>query len=363
MIQEGNRMKKKYQWIFRGLASAVAVMLMFAQAHAVDFAISGQINRAAMYVDDGSTAKWFFVDSVNSSTRFRFRGSNEFENGWKVGLLWEVEMKSNASSRVSMDDESDLGDITFEERHMDIWVEKWGILRLGQGDTASNGTAEVDLSGTALAAYSSVADVGGNFEFQKNGEGIGVTVGNTRDNFDGLSRKDRVRYDTPRWRGFFASASAEQNNQWDVAGRYAGDFGWARLAAAAGWADLGTGSASDDGTKDNEFSSSASMLFDFGLNFTVSYAFVDQDGKDPWNLFGKIGYQFLGKHAASVQYSRTKNKAVKGDKGDTFGIGYVFTPWKSVEFYGTYYLHMLDRDTGSDPDDINIGFIGARVKF
>ncbi len=30
-----------------------------------------------------------------------------------------------------------------------------------------------------------------------------------------------------------------------------------------------------------------------------------------------------------------------GDKGDTFGVGYVFTPWKSVEFYGTYYLHML----------------------
>ena len=80
-------MKKKYQWIFRGLASAVAVMLMFAQAHAVDFAISGHINRTAMYVDDGSTAKWFFVDNDNSSTRFRFTGDNEFDAGWKVGIV------------------------------------------------------------------------------------------------------------------------------------------------------------------------------------------------------------------------------------------------------------------------------------
>ncbi len=278
-------------------------------------------------------------------------------------------MKSNASSRVSMNDDSDLKDVTFEERHMDIWVQKWGTLRLGQGDTVSNGTAEVDLSGTAVAAYSSVSDVGGGFEFQKNGvtsttpAGTVLRVGNTRSNFDGLSRKDRVRYDTPRWAGFFASASIEGNSRWDLAARYAGDFGLARFAAAAGWADFGTSSDSRDGTRDWELSSSASVLFDFGLNFTASYGKIDQDAKDPWNLFGKVGYQFLKKHAASIQYSRTKNLSGSGDKGDSLAVAYVFTPWKSVEFYGSYFLHMLDLDQGSDPDDINMFMAGARVKF
>jgi hypothetical protein len=303
------------------------------------------------------------VDNANSSTRFRFRGSNKFEKGWKVGFLWEVEMKSNASSRVSMDDDSDLGDITFEERHMDIWVEKWGTLRLGQGDTASNGTAEVDLSGTAVAAYSDVPAIGGNFEFRDGDDKTGITVSNSRSNFDGLSRKDRVRYDTPRWAGFFASGSIEGNSEWDMAARYAGDFGWARFAAAAGWADYGTSSDSKDGIRDGSFSSSASLLFDFGLNFTASYAFRKQDGTDPWNLFGKVGYQFLEKHAASVQYSRTKNLSNKDDKGDSLALAYVFSPWKSVEFYGTYYLHMLDLDQGSDPDDMNMILAGARVRF
>jgi hypothetical protein len=356
-------LKKKIHWILIGLVLAAAVMVMVAPAYAVDFTISGQVNRAAMYVDDGSTAKWFFVDNDNSSTRFRFRGSNEFENGWKIGFLWEVEMQSNASNKVAMDDEADLGDITFNERHMDVSIEKWGVLRLGQGDTASNSTSEVDLSGTAVAAYSDVTLIGGNFEFQNNGAGIGVTVSNTRSSFDGLGRKDRVRYDTPRWAGFFASGSIEGNSQWDVAARYAGNFGWARFAAAAGWADFGNGSASANGTKDWEFSSSASMLFNFGLNLTASYAVVSQDNTDPWNLYGKIGYQFLKKHAASVQYSRTKNLVAKDDKGDTFGLAYVFTPWQSVELYGTYYLHMLDRDVSSDPDDINTFMAGARVKF
>jgi predicted porin len=329
----------------------------------VDFAISGQVNRAVMYADDGKSAKWFFVDNDNSSTRFRFRGSNDFENNWKVGFLWEVEMQSNASNEVSMSDDSDLGPVDFNERHMEVWIERWGRLRLGQGDTASNGTSEVDLSGTAVAAYSSVGDVGSSFEFRDGDDKIGITVGGSRSNFDGLSRKDRIRYDTPRWAGFFASGSVEGNSEWDVAARYASDFGWARFAAAAGWADFGTSSDAKDGTRDGSFSSSASILFDFGLNFTASYAFRKQDDTDPWNLFGKIGYQFLKKHAASIQYSRTKNLTAKDDKGDSFGIGYVFTPWESVEFYGTYYLHMLDRDEGSDPDDINIVMAGMRVRF
>ena len=356
-------LKKKIHVGLIALVLGAAIVVIAPPACAIDVTISGQVNRAALYADDGTSAKWFFVDNENSSTRFRFRGSNKFENGWQVGLLWEVEMQSNPSNEVAMDDNSDLGPVNFNERHIEVWIDKWGRLRLGQGDTATNGTAEVDLSGTDVAAYSSVDDVGGDFEFRNGSEGTGITVSDSRSNFDGLSRKDRVRYDTPRWKGFFASGSVEGNSEWDVAARYAGDFGWARFAAAAGWADFGTSSDSKDGIRDWEFSSSASMLFSFGLNFTASYGFVEQDDTNPWNLYGKLGYKFLKKHAASIQYSRTQNLSAKDDKGDTFGVGYVFSPWQSVELYGTYYLHMLDLDEGRAPDDINIFMAGARVKF
>ena len=352
-------LKNKFQTLIIALLTAAAVVVIAGPASAIDFSISGQVNRAALYGDDGESAKWFFVDNDNSSTRFRFRGSNDFENGWKVGFLWEVEMQSNASNKVSIENDEDTTDVNFNERHMDIWIEKWGTLRLGQGDTASNGTSEVDLSGTAVAAYSSVADVGGNFEFRDGDKKLGITVSDSRDNFDGLSRKDRIRYDTPSWAGFFASGSVEQQNQFDFAARYAGDFGWARFAAAAGYANFGTSSD----TKDDEISSSASMLFDFGLSLTASYAYVWEDNKNPWNLYGKIGYKFLKKHAASVQYSRTKHLSADDDIGDSFSVGYVFNPWDSVELYGTYYLHMLDRDEGTSGDDINIVMSGARIRF
>ena len=344
------------------LVLAVAVVVVSPSAYCIEFTISGQINRAVLYADDGDQSEVFFVDNTNSSTRFRFLGTNDFDNGWRVGFLWEVEMKSNPSNQVNMDLEGDLPGPTFQERHIDILFQKWGILRLGQGDTATNGTAEVDLSGTDVATFSSVSDVGGGFEFKKDGAGTGVTVGQTRSNFDGLSRRDRIRYDTPRFAGMFVAIAAEQKGEWDVAARYAADFGWARLAAAAGWAEYESSADSAGGTRTGGLSSSASMLFKNGLNLTVSYAFRDQIGPDPTNLYGKIGYR-SGKHAASIQYSRTKDLAEIGDKGDTFGLAYVHSTWEGVELYGTYYLHMLKRETLVDPDDINVFMAGARVKF
>jgi len=118
-------MKNLSKLFYIALLLPAAFMVIAAPAYAIEFAISGQINRAALYANDGQSAEWFFVDNSNSTTRFRFRGSNKFKDGWRVGLLWEVEMKSNPSSDVSMDDDSDIpAKVSFNERHMDIWVEK-----------------------------------------------------------------------------------------------------------------------------------------------------------------------------------------------------------------------------------------------
>ena len=170
-------LKKKFQSGFVVLAITAAVLFAISPAKAVDFGISGQINRAALYADDGDDAKWFFVDSNNSSTRFRFTGSNEFDENWKVGIVWENQMESNSSSDDSLNDDGDgvidigsdddVGDITFTERKMEFYIEhkKFGKLTLGQGDTASNGAAEVDLSGTDVVAYSTIGDMAGGFFF------------------------------------------------------------------------------------------------------------------------------------------------------------------------------------------------------
>ena len=92
-------MKKMYRFGLTLLISMAAILVLLPAAQAVDFGISGQINRAVLWGDNGDGNDTKFVDNDNSSTRFRFTGSNEFDEVWKVGIVWEVQMESNSSGQ------------------------------------------------------------------------------------------------------------------------------------------------------------------------------------------------------------------------------------------------------------------------
>jgi predicted porin len=221
------------------LAIALTALLILPSAYALDFKISGQVNRAVLWGDNGNDDDVKFVDNDNSSTRFRFTGSNKFDDNWTVGFKWENEMQSNDSSDTVIDigENDDSTDVDFNERHMDVYIEhsKFGKLSLGQGDTASNGTSEVDLSGTDVINYSSIEDMAGGFIFRDDNDNIlqtgfqsggpddlkDTSIGRAFSNFDGLSRDDRIRYDTPKFGPVYFSASYENGQTYDFAGRFA----------------------------------------------------------------------------------------------------------------------------------------------
>ena len=211
----------------------LTILLILPSAQAVDFKISGQINRAVLWGDNGNDDDVKFVDNDNSSTRFRFTGSNEFNEVWTAGIVWEVEMQSNPS-------------VHFDERKIEFYVahKNWGKIWLGQGDTATNSTSEVDLSGTDVVNYSSIVDMNGGFTFRDKDDNIILDTGNNNpsigdvfSNFDGLSRRDRFRYDTPTFAGFYASTSFMNGQTWDVALRSAHEWeNFGKLAGAVGYA-------------------------------------------------------------------------------------------------------------------------------
>ncbi len=58
----------------------------------------------------------------------------------------------------------------------------------------------------------------------------------------GPSRRDGVRYDTPTWHGFIFSAAWGEDDFWDAAIRYAGEWHGFRLAAGTGIASTRTAS-------------------------------------------------------------------------------------------------------------------------
>ena len=223
---------------------AAALAASAAAVHAqekLEVKLSGQVNRAVMFADDGHDSDIFFVDNDNSSTRLRFSGTGNVTPGLKAGLILEVEYQSSPSNLVTFADR-DGGSPNFDERHVDLFFEgAYGKLSLGQGDGAANGGLEVDLSGTSVAHYADIAATGGALAFRTGGGAAGPTLGSVLSQQDFESRYDRVRYDTPSFGGARVAVSMGAKDSRDVqeaALWYSADFANAgKLAAALGWSN------------------------------------------------------------------------------------------------------------------------------
>lgn len=338
-------------------AVAGALGLVAVPAQALDAEISGHLNRAIMAADNGDRSDTFFVDAEPSNTRIRFVGTQEVSPGLEAGVYMEWEYTSNNSSAVDIG-ASDSG-FTINERHFDASLAgDWGKVSLGQGNGAANGAMEVDQSGTFIAGYSGIGDVGGSLSFESGG----LTVGDTMNQFDFLSRYDRIRYDTPNIGPVslaIATGTIGGEDGTDVAARYSGDLGAGKLAVALGYSTV-TGGPATGSTE--TLGGSASLLLDNGFNVNVALGNRENDAVDADNFYTKLGYR-SGQNAVSVDFGTTTDLAGDGIDGEMFGVQFVHKPIDWMELYAAGKVHSVDGVAGSDPDDINVLFVGTRIKF
>ncbi len=229
----------------------------------VSLKIKGQINRAFMVVDDGEQSEAFHVDNDFSSTRFDIIAEAKPKKDLKVGGHIEMELQSNASNKVTIDQNKPASGTSFAERIVEVYLDskEFGRLTLGQGKTASDGTSEVDLSGTGVIALSKIQELAGDIEFREDNAGAasGPTIDAVFSNMDGLSREDRIRYDTPKFHGFQVSTSHADGGEFDLALRHSGSFDGVKTKAAIAYAN----SSSVDDRK--QVNGSVSVLFPIGL--------------------------------------------------------------------------------------------------
>jgi len=328
--------------------------------------LSGQVNRAIMYADDGVDSDTLFVDNDNSSTRFRILSKAKMSDDVTVGANMEMEHESNPSGLVTINQTGDSRKSnSFTERKFELYFDSktLGRLWLGQGDTASNGTSEKDLSGTSVIGYSSVTDVGGAIAFRDSKTKAAYeSMGSYYSNMDGLSRTDRVRYDTPKLAGFKLSVSAGTGEIYDVGLHFGRKFGDVKVAAGLGYADGG-----DAKGWDSQLNGSVSVLFK-GFSVTLAGGRQDYENRDnPKFYYGKLGYQFkastLGKTAFSIDFGRTEDIIDKTEMS-SYGLQFVQKIDKvATELYVGIRNNKLDIDGNDDIEDVMTVMGGARVKF
>ena len=332
----------------------------------VKLSISGWVNRAVNVVDDGKDTDAYFVDNDNSESRVNFVGTAKINDDLTLGSRIELTIAPNKASNVDQNtDES--GDV-FEQRWTEVSLDskRFGKVSLGRGFTASYGIASSDLSGTMVIATSTIVDLAGGMLFrQKSDDSLtDLRVYQAFSDFNGLSRKDRFRYDSPTFKGAHLAVSAVSDSRYD-AGLYWGAQGYGFKAAAA--AGVANPKESDE---DLQYAGSASILHEkTGLNLSLSGGMLERNKQsDATNFFVKAGWLAklfsFGSTAFSVDYTLGDNFPTENDEGYSVGVAAVQQFRKyGTELYTLYRLYSLDRDVAPEVNDIGVFSIGARVKF
>jgi len=366
--------------------------------------LTGQVNKGVLSYDDGRETNSFgLVDNDNSSTRLSLRYNRPLSADWGFGTRLEIEYAPFSTDNVSILNQSN-GDWGFDNDNI-RWIdfsfdnETVGRISLGQGSMATDGAAEVDLSGTDVIGYSSVGDsAAAQFLRFRNLEDaidttdpdnadltldsdevieLGPTIGDTFANFDG-SRRVRVRYDTPEFNGFSGSLSygrnllssdSDRRNQdlFDAALTYGGDFGEVVEFEAA----LGYAYSADEGSRrgGNIITASGSALHTpTGLNLTGATGYSDPNGGDSGNYwYAKVGllraFIDAGDTALAVDYYSGDSIDSDGDESESWGLMAVQNLDRfNTEIWLTYREYSYDDNDVAFEDGEAI-FGGLRFRF
>lgn len=349
------------------LEERVAELETLAARHSnrkVSLTIYGQINRAITFHDadvPGFIAKKLIGDGSQSPTAFGFTGQAKASPTVTVGFKLEFGVDDNA-----------FPDDAITVRHSALWIEsvQMGRLTLGHTSTSTDGIVEVSTANVAVAAKMlSLEPVSTAYLF-----GLDLP-------FDG-GRHDVVRWDSPTLGGFNVSASYGQGDRigpitpfgndsaiWDVAVRYAGEFGGFRGAAGVGYRFEDNNSIGLLGkTLESSLSGSASVMhMASGLFVNAAGGRINGHGlKSDDQLTGmhvQGGWEKnltgLGTTTFYGEWAQLQTKDVD-ERPNLMGLGLVqAVDAAALDLYATW--RAFDGDSGGDK--INVFMTGARIRF
>ena len=330
----------------------------------------GQINPTFQSFDDGEEITSGIVDNGNWNTRLGFtvvQPADEFT----VRLRFETGLGLRNSAAVSQEFTPDWIDWRATALR---WFEaagdsRFGTLSLGQGSSASDGTAGLDDSFTFHAGATNSTDGFGSFRFRDDdGMLTNVTIGQVNNSFDG-ARRFRARYDTPVVGGFMLSTSyginilveEDNTNYYDVAARWTGELGDFAVRAAVGyqWLD------NPDGEDTERLAGSGTVVHTpTGFNFALSAGQQIGGASYVWGRAGWRNEVFdVGATSLSVDYYHGWDFLSDGAETINYGIYGVQTFDRlSIDVYGGVRKFTYDDDVRSYQDAYGI-LTGVRFFF
>lgn len=332
--------------------------------------ISGQISQQLMYWDDGHQSDTYVSGPGTSNSRWRLTGSAKISPELTAGFIYEFEAFGSSSTSQSQVNGNgpgntqgapnnvgdDGGGTAANLREAMAWVEhsRLGRVSIGHGSSAANNVVLVDLAGKGMAASNDVRlHSSGMRLFSRSlhnftGNGY-MTAGTWGGFFQGSSgdwlneRVEHIQYRTPTIAGFTLGASWGEDDYWDVAARYAGEFKGIRIAGALGYSvrseyDGPVGAISCTSNCDKKLEQLAGSLsvrhMPTGLFFTGAAGWRDMKNQDA--VASSIDADFnIGPDSLTIQ----RGNSASYDSSFFYlsgGIARNFLGFGDTVFYGEY---------------------------
>ena len=301
-------------------------------AQAVDFAISGHVNRALFITDTDSGTSGMEADNGSSGSRIRVVGSGEMMDGTTAGLKLEYGAGGNGGDSLSL-------------RYADLhYSGEFGKVSIGHGDDGGEGSVYSDKSGVTGIGHG-----------QATGEASEVGVTKYYGSLDGGgSRGNRIRYDTPSIGPVSAAISVGNGDEISAGVSLGQNFGDTSFGAKVGT----TQSPGDNGT----VSASAGAKLSSGL--TVSGAWGSQEGDaDPGFFQVMVGY-VTGDTSVAASWYASSDFVNDGSEGTVIGIGVNHNlPTIGANVYVAAQNYAAEDATDGIDTDATVLMIGTRIKF
>ncbi len=225
----------------------------------VSLTISGWVAEQLVWWDDGHERNMYVAGLGRTlQSHVKFSGEAKIHSGLTAGYVLHIEFGTvDAFTMTQKSDESatfPAGVVADTGQGVYVLQSYWflksdhlGKVSLGKQSQASDNTAIlVDGSGSLVPANWLVIEGAGFFmrskgaltPFKWGDVGFCHSIG------DGIAgdcngvTQNVIRYDSPTFAGFSMSASYGENDMWDVAGRYAGEFSGIKIAAAIAYSQV-----------------------------------------------------------------------------------------------------------------------------
>jgi hypothetical protein len=313
----------------------------------VSLTISGWVSQQVSVWDDGVETNAYVSDIGSTlNSNFKLTGSAQIQPGLSAGYVLHVEVVGNENLQLNAATDNSGRGLAVIQSFWFLKSDTLGKLSVGTQSSAYDNVAVlVDGSGSLVFANYIMYDING---FALRRKGTGAAVSNwgsfaTCQSFNGgdalgLSAdcdgvpNNNVRYDTPTFAGFSASASWGEDDVWGVAGRYAGEFNGIKVAAAIGYYentdDNGAGAAevavrARGGKQSSALQAGVYLahvptgLFVYGAygkdyNDVTGATFAGEQQKDAENFYLKAGirqrWNSLGHTVLYGEYGENKDK-------------------------------------------------------